>query len=392
MSSSNDFFEKIIRRDKDGKIIFSNDIIIKANQLIYGKHKVSAVEQKVFNLSLSKVRYDTNLCRPVAVLTLDEVREMLNCNNNSIYRHIDNLSQSLHDKKIIIYNPDNHEYLMMGLINIVEYRRGKLTLKFEPESTDLILNLKTNYTKLDLSIYKKLNNIYAIRLYEIFKSKLFKDVKKIDATYGINNLKLTIGMIQSNPDINKAIIKGGDVESAIEKYNTDTSFENIGSFKRAINSAVKEINDITDIYVEYKVRKSGKGGAIKSITFTAMNKDLLKNIKVYNNEISKPSDDEILNIIFEIKNLINELTPVEIRQLLESANYDKDKVIEKYNLSKKVKNIDNLMAWMLSAIKNDYKIVQTKSEKKETNKFNNFEQRNYSDEQLEELEKKLLAK
>ena len=47
---------------------------------------------------------------------------------------------------------------------------------------------------------------------------------------------------------------------------------------------------------------------------------------------------------------------------------------------------------MLSAIKNDYKTVETKADKKETNKFNNFEQRNYSDEQLEELEKKLLAK
>ena len=53
------------------------------------------------------------------------------------------------------------------------------------------------------------------------------------------------------------------------------------------------------------------------------------------------------------------------------------------------------MAWMLSAIKNDYKTVETKADKKEqkeTNKFNDFEQRNYSDKQLDELEKKLLAK
>ena len=100
--------------------------------------------------------------------------------------------------------------------------------------------------------------------------------------------------------------------------------------------------------------------------------------------------------MFELKMEIKEeLSINDYRQLLECANYNKDKVLEKYKLSKKVKNIDNLMAWMLSAIKNDYKTVETKADKKEqkeTNKFNDFEQRNYSDEQLEELEKKLLAK
>lgn len=394
--------KSIIINDDDGSLILSDEIIKKANQLITGKHKINAIEQKIFNLSLAKVKFDNKLGRPVAELTVKEMRDILDCKGNSIYRHIQNLSHTLRDRTIIINNMENDEYLMIGLINIVEYRNGVMKLKFEPECTDLVLNLKSNYTKLDLSLYKKLNNIYAMRLYEIFKSKIYKTEDSLSLTYGINNLKLTIGMIQINDEIHKAIIKGDDIEEVIENCDGVDSLKDSSNFRRALNTAIDEINDITDIYVEYELIKKGKGGKIRAICFTVTDKSKLKKIKVKSDDVkpqekdNTPSGDEIIALMFEIKMEIKEeLSINDYRQLLECANYDKNKVLEKYKLSKKVKNIDNLMAWMLSAIKNDYKTVETKADKKEqkeTNKFNDFEQRNYSDEQLEELEKKLLAK
>ena len=394
--------KSIIINDDDGSLILSDEIIKKANQLITGKHKINAIEQKIFNLSLAKVKFDNKLGRPVAELTVKEMRDILDCKGNSIYRHIQNLSHTLRDRTIIINNMENDEYLMIGLINIVEYRNGVMKLKFEPECTDLVLNLKSNYTKLDLSLYKKLNNIYAMRLYEIFKSKIYKTEDSLSLTYGINNLKLTIGMIQINDEIHKAIIKGDDIEEVIENCDGVDSLKDSSNFRRALNTAIDEINDITDIYVEYELIKKGKGGKIRAICFTITDKSKLKKIKVKSDDIKTqekddtPSGDEIIALMFELKMEIKEeLSINDYRQLLECANYDKNKVLEKYELAKKVKNIDNLMAWMLSAIKNDYKTVETKADKKEqkeTNKFNDFEQRNYSDEQLEELEKKLLAK
>ena len=394
--------KSIIINDDDGSLILSDEIIKKANQLITGKHKINAIEQKIFNLSLAKVKFDKTLGRPVAELTVKEMRDILDCKGNSIYRHIQNLSHTLRDRTIIINNMENDEYLMIGLINIVEYRNGVMKLKFEPECTDLVLNLKSNYTKLDLSLYKKLNNIYAMRLYEIFKSNIYKSEDSLSLTYGINNLKLTIGMIQINDEIHKAIIRGDDIEEVIENCDGVDSLKDSSNFRRALNTAIDEINDITDIYVEYELIKKGKGGKIRAICFTVTDKCKLKKIKVKSDDIKQqekdntPSGDEIISLMFELKMEIKEeLSINDYRQLIECANYDKNKVLEKYELAKKVKNIDNLMAWMLSAIKNDYKTVETKADKKEqkeTNKFNDFEQRNYSDEQLEELEKKLLAK
>ncbi len=173
-------------------------------------------------------------------------------------------------------------------------------------------------------------------------------------------------------------------------------------FSNLFATSAKYSDENFTLDFEYNDIKEGKGGKIRAICFTVTDKSKLKKIKVKSDDVkpqekdNTPSGDEIIALMFEIKMEIKEeLSINDYRQLLECANYDKNKVLEKYELAKKVKNIDNLMAWMLSAIKNDYKTVETKADKKEqkeTNKFNDFEQRNYSDEQLEELEKKLLAK
>ena len=390
--------EDIVVLGKDGCIVYPDDMIKKANQIITGKHKVNAMEHKIFNLSLANVKFDKKLNRPVAILTVPEIRKMLGCKGNSLYGHIKKIAHSLSDRKIIVEDKDNEQFIIMNLINIVEYRRGKLTIKFEPESTNLIMNLQSNYTKLNIKYYCKLSNVYAMRLYEIFKSKLFGDINSLVITYGINDLKLTIGMIQSNSEINDAIINGMSTELAVAKYYKGDELNITCNFIRALDTAVDEINSITDIYVEYNTIKCSKTGKIEKIGFNVINKSMLQNIEVEPEDIkpqltdNKPSEDEIIDILVELRVNINGLSTTQIRQLLEYANYDKDKVLEKYELSKKKENIKDLMAWLVSAIKEDFKSSYVDENKKPKNKFNDFNQRNYTKEEIDELEKHLLTK
>lgn len=390
--------EDIVVLGKDGCIVYPDDMIKKANQIITGKHKVNAMEHKIFNLSLANVKFDKKLNRPVAILTVPEIRKMLGCKGNSLYGHIKKIAHSLSDRKIIVEDKDNEQFIIMNLINIVEYRRGKLTIKFEPESTNLIMNLQSNYTKLNIKYYCKLSNVYAMRLYEIFKSKLFGDINSLVITYGINDLKLTIGMIQSNSEINDAIINGMSTELAVAKYYKGNELNITCNFIRALDTAVDEINSITDIYVEYNTIKCSKTGKIEKIGFNVINKSMLQNIEVEPEDIkpqltdNKPSEDEIIDMLVELRVNINGLSTTQIRQLLEYANYDKDKVLEKYELSKKKENIKDLMAWLVSAIKEDFKSPYVDENKKPKNKFNDFNQRNYTKEEIDELEKHLLTK
>ena len=53
--------------------------------------------------------------------------------------------------------------------------------------------------------------------------------------------------------------------------------------------------------------------------------------------------------------------------------------------------IVNVVGWLIIAIRKNYKVV-TWTPPKKKNDFNNFEQRKYTPEEMEALEKKLLAK
>ena len=105
--------------------------------------------------------------------------------------------------------------------------------------------------------------------------------------------------------------------------------------------------------------------------------------------------------MFKLKSSIQEeLTFENYKQLLECANYNVDLILEQYEQSKKAKKIDNLVAWLTCAIKENYNVTpkistsESSSNKsdKPINKFNDFQQRNYSDDEIADLEKKLLSK
>ena len=58
---------------------------------------------------------------------------------------------------------------------------------------------------------------------------------------------------------------------------------------------------------------------------------------------------------------------------------------EKYEQAQKVAKIDNIVVWMLTALKENY---QPNKEKIKGDKFNDYEQRKYD---FDDLEKKLLG-
>lgn len=394
--------DEVVVEDKKGNIIYPDNMINKANQLITGKYttKMTVLAHKVFNYSLSVVKFDTTENRAIAEFTTEEISEFLGIKHNSIYSQMYKVARCLRKKEIIVEDRKNNSFYQMTLINIARYKDGKMTLKFEPECTDLVLNLKPSYTKLNKKFYKHMNNIYAIVLYENLLSKYF-NIDTLVVTYEIYDLKLTLGMIQANDDMIHIMCKEStSSKDAVLKYTKkeDRAYEDGHIFKKALEKAINEINDITDIYVEYEFIKEGKGGKISKVKFTVMDKEKLKQIKVEPQDVRPqpkeivPSDEEIFDLIIELKLSINELRPTQIRKLLECANYDKDKVLEKYKLAKQKGNVNDLMAWLVTAIKDDFKSPFNNNKVKPKNKFHDFSQREYTQEQLDELERKLLAK
>ena len=382
------------------------DIFKKSNYLINTKYKMTATEHKIFNLSLAKVKYDEKENRPIAVLSAKEVQEILNIKGNSVYSQMKTIANKLTgSKKILIEDKVNKKFSSMILISVCTYvaGKGKMIVKFEPDTTDLVLNLKPSYTKLKLNIYKHLSNFHAMKLYEIFKSNMFKgDI--LDITYGINDIKFATLMILTNEKIDDALVAGKiSIEEAIEESAKNSGYNTYSSFKRALDTAVKEINDYTDINVNMKMIRTGVGGKVTKVRFIVTEKEqniisVDENVDVLAYDEKEVDDDELFELIDKLREIIPEpLKLKDYKTILEVAKYDITLIKEKYKIMKmNDAEINNITGWLVKAIEENYqKPTSKKSESKirtTKNKFNDFQQRNYSDDEIADLEKKLLSK
>jgi plasmid replication initiation protein len=79
------------------------------------------------------------------------------------------------------------------------------------------------------------------------------------------------------------------------------------------------------------------------------------------------------------------ITGKEAKFILNIAKSDINIIKEKYALSQNVSKIDNIVGWMIKAIKEDYTIPKGKVN---IGSFNDYEQRDYD---FNELERKLLG-
>lgn len=416
-----------IVEDEWGNTLYpeSTSVVRKSNLIVNSIYceKTSALAHKVLSFALCKVKYSKKENAPVAEFNIDDdFRDFLGIkkNTNSIYSHMFDVAYDLNEKKIILEDKENNKFTIMTLTPTAEFNNGKMTIIFNPKATELVLDLKTKYTSLFKGIYKETNNLCAIKLYEMLKSYLMY-VDHIIIPYEIYDFKLTLGLIPNNRFINRWMTRRTNpltAEEAIKKYyeqiDDKIPYEQGYILTKAIKSAIEIINNTSDIHVQYEYIKGYKG-KVTGIRFDIVKKSKLKQISVKSDEIEDKSNqitkDEMFELICKLKEVIKiELTIDEFEQLLKCSEFDADKVINNYNLLQEKDDIDNAFGWLLTAIKEDYfsknkeqkeriKIDETKKEtknksikQKPKNAFHNFQQRDYTKEEMDELEKKLLSK
>ncbi|MBY7013049.1 RepB family plasmid replication initiator protein, partial [Clostridium botulinum] len=188
---------------------------------------------------------------------------------------------------------------------------------------------------------------YSFRMYE-----LLKQYEKIG--YRI----ITINEIRSMLDIKK------------NKYPKYANLK-----QKVIKVSINEINTNTDLFIDYEeVKESRK---ITSIKFYIKSKVQDK----VRNEIVVSLEDKESDYINEVKSILDEeITNLQAKQIYDSAKGNIDLIKEKYSIAKESNNIKSIVAFMVSALREDYKGPISKAK---VDRFNDFEQRNYDFEKLE---------
>ena len=275
----------------ENQIVYEShgDLFPKSNSLINSKYKASLMEQKLFNIVLSRLQHRQfedvgEIGGLVCTLKASELKNMLGVTGGSFYTQLKTAAASMTSTTIGYVNDEIEAFKYMSVITSAEYKKGLFTVKFNYELKKYLIN-EAPFTVLDLPIILSYRSVYSLRLHEILLSKCYKKKRpgvshytKRDSTegkfkidIGISELKLSLGVVNADSKAVKAILVDSaypDYDKAVERAS-EKSFKDWYEFRRGvIDVAVKEINEVDNgTYVTYEANKAGQGGKVYSITF-----------------------------------------------------------------------------------------------------------------------------
>lgn len=398
------------------------DYFKKPNFLISAKYRSSLLENKILVESLSNLavlkncREDPNNGILYSDIYASELIEALGVNKGSFYQKLDPIAKKMAGRVVGITNPDTQEFEYISIISHAYYKKGVLTIGYNPLIKERLVNLKDDFTPQSKLLMLSFENVYAFRLYELLRSKAFfpkwraggNTVGKSDLfeiEYGLAELRFELGVADADEPKVREILGNSvnpNYELALERCSKQV-FENWTEFRRnVLDVAIKEINNskFTDIQVEYRVKKAGVGAKVRGVVFTVRRDNVTaKNEQAGQKKLSEKEMDDILDAISEIIDAPLKLK--DIRAVAEAAGYDVEKVKKANKIMGqygKNHDIHNVTGFLIDAIKGEKElVVKNKEEKKNSNvqrkyksknRFNQFEQREYD---FEELERMLLS-
>lgn len=380
---------------EDIVVIRKNDLYRKANTLITAKYKSTITEEKILAAALAKISNSATTDENgniVCELYVKELNQLFGYESKTLYNHLKDIALRLASNVIGTSDPINNSFDYISLVIRCTYKNGTLTIKFNGDVKEQLFDLKNRYTLLSIQTISKLSNLYSFRLYEILKSDAYRlkyqvpNMCGIEMNISLSELKLDLGIINAGSDEIKQILNGSahpDYDKAVEVAH-EQMMTTWTKFKRSVmDVAIPEINEKTDLNVSYSPVKVGRGGKVVGVSFliTAKEKEVSnkKEIEIVN--AKQPDEFDLMDAVI---NIIDEKISIkDAKAISEASNGDMEKVRKAYNIVKSSNtDIDNLVGFIIAAIKNDYS-EPVKVNKKSKNKAD-FPQNKYNFEELEE--------
>lgn len=375
-------------------------IVCKSNELIQkSKFSLNRTEIQIVNYMIAQIdspRYDVDFNK--IRFEVKEFYNLLGVDNvaGSAYNYLKNTIQKLADKSMWIPLDGDRETLIRWIEKpIIDKHSGCIEIKLDDDLKPYLLNM-TGYIKAQLSYSFQMTSKYSIRLYELLKS--WEGCKNGVKKFEIDELKKQIDATQK-------------------------SYNNFAKFNQTVLTiAIREINNITDLYTSYTVIKSGR--KVTHIEFTIKKKtkknseeQLPGQMEIYDYQDVLPGDsqtaediylqkisEEAFNLEFNIETVayLVEIGREKAQSRVSSDNiFDVDAANsekisyyrEKYlqmksgSTSKSAKARAKYLEKILIADRDDVGQNSVQDKSKNSNKFNNFEQRNYN---MSDLEQQLL--
>lgn len=217
----------------------SNNIITKSNYLIEASYKLTLNEQRLILLTISKI----DGRKPIQkdndfTITASEFSETFNIPLNQAYDVLEDATSRLYEKDIKTHDLSAKTRERFRWVDMVKYWDGdaKVTLSFSRWIIPYLTLLHKQFTSYELKQISQMKTAYSIRFYEL----LVQFIKTGERFITIEDLQ--------------------------ELFELKGRYKRFFDFKRRIIiPSIFEINEKTDIRVEWDVIK--KGTSISGIIF-----------------------------------------------------------------------------------------------------------------------------
>lgn len=334
-----------------------------------------------------------------------EIKNNLGFSRNMLYTGLLSVATHLTNLRIIML--ERTGFKIINIVTYAEYDETKklFTLYFNNKLRNDLILFENRFTRMRLTTIAKFRSSFAIKLYDYLKPLCqANDATKHEIKLSLYEVRFILGTIDLSDKVtkifeNKNLTKEEKYKKAYE--NSEKKYRQWYNFReRVLETAVKEVNENSEINVSYSTL-SGSGGTkeIAYIVFTYYDKShaVLSKQKEKKEELQEErTEDEKMLYFMQASLLLNfcsDLEVEDIKKILEVYDYDMKLLSEKAEIAKTQKKIEDIVKWLIAAKKDDYKqSIPKKVISKNQNKFNDFEQRQYTNEQYKDLESALVKK
>ena len=204
------------------------DLVVKRNEVVKASYRLSPNEQAIILTALSKI--DNQITDQVFYdIYFQDLVDMTTTIIKNAYRDFKEAALSLYRRELMLCNGRKK---LTRWVQTVDYEDGSGTIKlrFSHEILPYLTNIKENFTAYNLRYVAKFKSTYGVRIYELLKQW--------------QNTKQQI-------EISVAELK--DIFQLENKYERMDSLK-----KKVIESALKDINNYSDLEVSYENIKKGR--------------------------------------------------------------------------------------------------------------------------------------
>lgn len=272
-----------------GGLMSGNSLVVKHNDLINAKYKLSLNEQKIMLYTVSKIDRESDKFN-IVELDIKEFTRLIGTTPKR-FTEIKEITNGLRNRDIEIYS--NNKKLISKWVASIEYveNAGTIEIEFSTKLIPYLLQLKGRFTQYELQNIVSFKNKYSIRLYELMKQ--YENIGKRE--FELDDLKQLLGC--------------EDMYAEFKKFNINV-----------LKKATKEINTYTDLNVDYE--KITRGRKVIGLKFTVCTK--------------KDEQEALIEELYSKEEIEN----IRIKSGLDNNRFNNKQIMELYTIS--VQQTDNM--------------------------------------------------